>query len=311
MSGRLKDRVAVVTGSGQGIGAAIAVAMAEEGARVVTNNRKPGTPGGDAETTARQIRDMGGQAVPFFGDVSDFEAARKLIQTAVDNFGRVDILVNNAGIANINPIWLMTEEEWDQVVDASLKSSFNCIRHSCGLMVEQEWGRIINTTSVGWLGAIERSNYAAAKAGVVGLTWSVAKEAGGYGVTCNAYAPWVTTRMTEDADNMALWWRRYEAGIYTRKQIEALQNLPGPETISPLLVYLCTDEAADINGQIFEVHGSSISLYAEPTTKKSIFKAGGLWAVDELKEVVPKVLLEGDRNPAPPRLSHPQKPDKG
>jgi 3-oxoacyl-[acyl-carrier protein] reductase len=311
VSGRLQDRVAVVTGSGQGIGGAIAIAMAEEGARVVTNNRKPGTPGGDAETTARKIREARGQAVPFFGDVSDFEAARQLMVTAVDNFGRVDILVNNAGIASVNPVWLMTEEEWDKVVDASLKSSFNCIRHACGLMVEQGWGRIINTTSVGWLGAMERANYAAAKAGIVGLTWSVAKEAGSYGVTCNAYAPWVKTRMTESEDNIALWWRRYEAGLYTREQVEALRNLPGAETVLPLLVYLCTDGAADVNGQIFEVQGSKISVYAEPTIKKSVFKAGGLWAVDELKELVPTVLLEGAGNPAPSRVSRPRKSDTG
>ena len=136
MSGRLPDKAAIVTGSGQGIGRAITVAMAKEGARVVTNNRRSRTSGGDAETTAREIRNMGGQAVSFFGDISDFEEARKLIQTAVDNFGRVDILVNNAGIATISKVWNTTKKEWDQVVNSFLKGSFNCIRHSCGLMIQ-------------------------------------------------------------------------------------------------------------------------------------------------------------------------------
>ena len=151
MGDRLKDRVAIVTGSGQGIGRAIAVALAEEGAMVVTNNRRPDTPGGDAETTAKQITDMGGQAVPFFGSVSDFELAGKLIQAAVDKFGRLDILVNNAGTDRPHMVWNMTEEEWDICVDSFLKGTFNCTRFACGVMREQKWGRIMNTTSTAWL----------------------------------------------------------------------------------------------------------------------------------------------------------------
>ncbi len=130
MANILRDRVAVVTGSGQGIGRAIAKAMAKEGAMVVTNNRWPGTPGGDAETTAKEIIDTGGQAVAFFDDVSRFEVAQKLIQTAVDNFGGLDILLNNAGALERKMVWDMTEEDWDRSVGSSLKGSFNCIRHA-------------------------------------------------------------------------------------------------------------------------------------------------------------------------------------
>jgi len=139
MGDRLKGKVAAVTGSGQGIGSAIAVALANEGAKVVTNNRRPGTSGGDAETTAKQIIDMGGQAMPFFGSVSDFEMANKLIQETVDKFGRLDILVNNAGADQPHMVWNMTEEEWDICVDSFLKGSFNCTRFACGLMREQKW----------------------------------------------------------------------------------------------------------------------------------------------------------------------------
>lgn len=301
MGDRLKDRVAVVTGSGQGIGKAIAVAMAKEGAKVVTNNRRPGTSGGDAETAAKEIIDMGGQAVAFFGSVSEFDGAQKLIQAAVDNFGRLDILVNNAGADAPRMVWNMTEEDWDRCIDSFLKGSFNCICYACGLMREQRWGRIINTTSSAWLGTVGHCNYGAAKAGIVGLTRAVAREMGRYGVTCNAYAPTAATRFTLSEDIVAGFKKRFEAGLMTKERYEELINPPGPETVTPLLVYLCTDEAADINGQVFDVTGGNIAIYSEPVKKKSIGKEEGLWTVEELIELVPKILLEGYQNPAPPQ----------
>jgi len=301
MGDRLKDRVALVTGSGQGIGKAIAVALAREGAKIVTNNRKPGTSGGDAETTAKEIRDLGGQAVPFFGSVSDFDEAQKLIQTALDNFGRVDILVNNAGADAPKMVWNMTEEDWDRCVDSFLKGSFNCIQHASGLMREQKWGRIINTTSTAWLGTVGHCNYGAAKAGIVGLTRAVAREMGRYGVTCNAYAPTAATRFTLSEDIVAGFKKRFEAGLMTKERYEELTKPPGPETVAPFIVYLCTDEAANINGQVFDVTGGNIAIYSEPVKKKSIDKREGLWTVEELIGLVPKVLLEGYQNPAPPQ----------
>jgi NAD(P)-dependent dehydrogenase (short-subunit alcohol dehydrogenase family) len=272
---RLKDRVAIVTGSGQGIGKAIAVALAAEGAKVVTNNRRSGTSGGDAETVAKEITDMGGQAVPFFGSVSDFEVAQKIVQMAVDNFGRLDIVVNNAGADAPKMVWNMAEEEWDR------------------------WGRIINTTSTAWLGAVGHCNYGAAKAGLVGLTRNVAREVGRYGITCNAYAPTAATRFTLADDVVAGFRKRYEAGLMTKERFEELTNPPGPETVAPFIIYLCTDEAADINGQVFDVTGGNIAIYSEPVKARSIDKVQGLWTVDELIEQVPKVLLQGYKNPAP------------
>ena len=301
MGDRLKDRVAIVTGSGQGIGRAIAIALAKEGAMVVTNNRRPDTPGGDAETTAKQITDMGGQAVPFFGSVSDFELAGKLIQAAVDKFGRLDILVNNAGTDRPHMVWNMTEEEWDICVDSFLKGTFNCTRFACGVMREQKWGRIMNTTSTAWLGAVGHCNYCAAKAGIVGLTRAVAREMGRYGVTCNAYAPTAATRFTVSEDVVAGFKKRLETGLITKERYEELTNPPSPETVTPFIVYLCTDEAADINGQVFDVTGGNIAIYSEPVKKKTISKEEGLWTVEELAELVPKVLLEGYSNPSPPQ----------
>jgi NAD(P)-dependent dehydrogenase (short-subunit alcohol dehydrogenase family) len=297
---RLTGKVAIVTGSGQGIGKAIAMELARDGAGVVTNSRKPGTKGGDAESAANEIMDMHGQAMAFYGSVSDFQTAGKLIQAAVDRFGRLDILVNNAGSDAPHMIWNMTEEEWDLSLDSYLKGTFNTCRFACAIMREQKWGRIINTTSTAWLGTVGHCNYGAAKAGVVGLTRSIAREIGRYGVTCNAYAPTASTRFSASEDIQAGFKKRYEAGLMTKERFEELTNLPGPETVAPFIVYLCTDAAADINGQVFDVTGGNIAIYSEPVKKKSINKNKGTWTVDELIQLVPGVLLEGYKNPAPP-----------
>ena len=301
MGQRLKDRVAIVTGSSQGIGKAIAIALAREGAKVVTNNRRAGAEGGDAETVASEIKAMGGEAVPFYGSVSEFDVAEKIVKTAVDSFGRVDIVVNNAGADAPRMVWNMSEEEWDRSVDFFLKGSFNCIRFAAGSMREQKWGRIINTTSTAWLGTVGHCNYGAAKAGLVGLTRAVAREVGRYRVTCNAYAPTAATRFTLSDEIVAGFKKRYEAGLMTKERFEELTNPPKPETVGPFIVYLCTEEAADINGQVFDVTGGDIAIYSEPVKKKTITKKQGLWTVEELIEQVPKVLLEGYKNPAPPQ----------
>ncbi|MBI2979261.1 MAG: SDR family NAD(P)-dependent oxidoreductase [Chloroflexi bacterium] len=299
MVDKLKGRVAAVTGSGQGIGRAIAVALAKEGAKVVTNNRRAGTSGGDAETTAKQIRDMGGQAVPFYGDVASFEEARQMVQKAKDEFGRLDIVVNNAGADAAHMVWNMTEEEWDRSVDSYLKGSFNCIRHACVLMREQKWGRIINTTSVERLGAMGHCNYVSAKAGVVGLTRAIARELGRYGVTCNAYAPLVATRFTLSEDAVSGFKKRYEAGLITKEQLDEYINLDPPETVGPLIAYLCTEEAGDINGQVFDVTKGNISIYSEPVKVRTIPRKETLWTVEELIKLVPAKLLKGYKNPSP------------
>jgi NAD(P)-dependent dehydrogenase (short-subunit alcohol dehydrogenase family) len=207
--------------------------------------------------------------------------------------------VNNAGADAPKMVWNMSEEEWDRCVDSFLKSSFSCTRHAAGFMREQCWGRIINTTSTAWLGAVGHSNYGAAKAGIVGLTRNVARELGRYGITCNAYAPTAATRFTLSEDVVAGFRKRYEAGLMTKERFEELTNPPAPETVTPFVIYLCTDEAADINGQVFDVTGGNIAIYSEPVKKASILKEEGLWTVEELVELVPKVLLKGYKNPAP------------
>ena len=302
MGDKLKSKVAIVTGSGQGIGKAVAVALAAEGAKVVTNNRKPGTAGGDAATVAAEIKAAGGEAVPFFGSVSDFKEAQLAVQTAVKNFGRIDIIVNNAGSDAPKMVWNMSEEEWDLSIDSYLKSSFNCIRHATPLMREQKWGRIINTTSTAWLGAVGHCNYSAAKAGIVGLTRAVAREVGRYGITCNAYAPTAGTRFTLSEDVKAGFQKRLDTGLITKERFEELMHPPGPETVAPFVVYLCTAEASNINGQVFDVTYPNISIYSESARIKTITQEKGkLLNVEELISLVPKALLEGYKNPAPPQ----------
>ncbi|MFC2060744.1 SDR family NAD(P)-dependent oxidoreductase, partial [Chloroflexota bacterium] len=314
-------------GSGQGIGRAIAINMAKEGAKVVTNNRRPGSTSatygeaflnslgqerrdwlikrsaeltGDAATTAQTIRDMGGEAVPFFGDVSDFDTAGKLIQTAVDNFGGIHILVNVAGTFGRGFVWEMTEETWDHVNRVKPKSHFNCIRHACPLMIEQRWGRIINCTSRAWLGVFDSCNYSAANAGVVGLTRAVAMELYQYGITCNAFAPHAETRAGANLLIRAKVMEEAGTPIMSKEFLEtrAANPLPGPEELAPFISYLATDEAANISGTTFNLRGSAIHLYSEPEIRKTIGKKEGLWTVAELIEQVPKTLLEGYKNPA-------------
>lgn len=284
----LLDRVAIITGAGRGIGKEIALAMAQEGAKVVTNDCDAGV----AEMVAKQIADLGSQATWFYGDVSKFETAQKLIQTAVDNFGRLDILVNNAGVAAHNMIWDMTEKDWDYVMSVNLKGTFNCIRHASGIMKEQRWGRIVNTTSFARLGVPEACCYCAAKAGIVGLTKAVALEMRSYGVTCNAYGPGAATRLTSSEELKASFRRWFESGALTKEAYDKLMNPPPPEKIPPFIIYLCTDEAAGITGEVFNVEGKEILIFTEEVRSSIVKKEEGSWTLEELGALVPKVLLK-------------------
>jgi len=298
----LKDKVAVVTGSGQGIGRAIAIAFTAEGARVITNSRKPGTEGGDASTTAAEIKKAGGEAIAVFADASKFQDAEKTIQTAVSSFGRIDILVNNAGADAPKMIWNMGEEEWDLCVNSLLKGAFNCSKFACMRMREQRGGRILNCSSTAWMGTVGHVNYGAAKAGIVGLTRAIAREMGRYGVTCNAFIPIAATRMTDNEAVKAGLKKRFEAGLITKAQYEDAINMPSPEGVVPLLVYLASHRGADINGQVFHTEGGKIGFYSEPRLIRTVFKnyqKEGLFSQEELERFVPQMLSEVYTNPAP------------
>jgi NAD(P)-dependent dehydrogenase (short-subunit alcohol dehydrogenase family) len=295
----LKGKVAVVTGSGQGVGYAIASAMAQEGAKVVTNNRKAGTPGGDAETAAEAIRKAGGEAVACFADASVWAEGEKLINTAVENFGGIDILVNNAGADVPRMIFNMSEDEWDRCVDSLLKSAFVCTRHASPIMRERKWGRILNVTSHAFVGTVGHANYGAAKGGLVSFTYAVARELGRSGVTCNAIAPTAATRMTVNEGVRAGMQKRLDAGLITPEQYEEYVNPPPLETVPPIFTYLASDEGADINGKVFRIERGRLSIYADAHEEKSVFRMSGVWSQEELKALIPRTLLIGYVNPAP------------
>jgi len=331
MGNILKGRVAVVTGSGQGIGRAIAIGLAKEGAKLVTNNRRPGSTGnafltdaqlkkldkkkrdwfikettaisGDAETTARTIRENGGEAVPFFGDISEFGVAGRLIQTAIDSFGKIDILVNVAGAFGFSPIEKMKEELWDRVTLVKPKGYFNTMRHAVPHMIKQNRGRIINCTSRAFNGdVIKHTEYCAANAGVVGLTKAVAIELHKYGITCNAFSPWAKTRASYELETYSQVVDAEDRPfIFEMKSLggDMMKMTPSPDYVAPFICYLASDAGANISGSVFSLGGNTIGMYSEPQIANNLTKfEKEPWTVEELMQQVPRGLLAGYKSPA-------------
>ena len=301
MTDKLKGRNAVVTGAGRGIGREVALLLAQEGASVVVNDPGVNVDGtgqdaGPADQLVQEIRGAGGTAVANHDSVSDLAGGENMIKQCVEAFGRIDILINVAGILRDRMVFNMTEEEWDAVIAVHLKGHYNTIRPASVLMRQQRYGRIVNFSSISGLrGNSGQANYGAAKAGIAGLTRVVARDLGRYGVTCNAIAPVAQTRMIAAIP---------EAGRQVRAQrgIAAASEPvvePTAEHVAPMTVYLCTDDAWNINGKIFHVAGGDVSLAAEETPVRQISKAGK-WEVEELLSLVPAHLLLGVENPAPP-----------
>jgi len=311
----LKDKVALVTGSGQGVGKAIAIELARAGAKVVVNNRSPESKGGNAEETAKIIREAGGEAIPIYGNVGQMDVCEKLIKEAIDHWGTIDILVNNAGINRDRMVWNMSEEEWDEVVDVILKGTFGCTKFAALHMREKRKGRIINMTSgAGIDGNAGQPNYSAAKGGVVGFTKSCALALGRYGVTVNALSPQADTRMWQAVTPERAREMGVVRGLVTKEEAatfsdeEVTRRIFGSsEDIAPIVVYLASDLAANINGQIFFASGGRISLYGAPTQTKTIYKKGR-WSFEDLASVMPGSLASGLVNPAPLELPASEKP---
>lgn len=320
MNDLLKGKVAIVTGSGQGVGRALAMGLASHGAKVITNNRKPGSTGnailtadqfnalsdkrkkwyleaqtnsvGDAETTAHMIRAMGGEASPFFGDVSDFETARKLVEFAVEKYGRIDILCNVAGAFGFSDIDEMSEELWDRVIQVKLKGCFNTMRFAVPYMKKQGYGRIINCTSRAFMGDVfKHAEYCAANAGVVGLTRAAAIELREFGITCNAFGPFAKTRasyeleaVTETAE------KKVTIGSIKAPRYE---DTPPAESVVPFLVYLASEQSSSVSGSVFTLARNKIQLHQEPVICKTMSKpeSMGFWTVEEITQQAPANLF--------------------
>jgi NAD(P)-dependent dehydrogenase (short-subunit alcohol dehydrogenase family) len=305
MPNRLTNRNAVVTGAGRGIGRAVALLLAQEGASVVVNDPGVNVDGtghdaGPADVVRDEITAAGGNAVANYDDVSTAQGGENMVRQCVDAFGRIDILINVAGILRDRMIFNMAADEWNAVINVHLKGHFNTIKPASQLMRQQRYGRIVNFSSISGLrGNSGQANYGAAKAGIAGLTRVVARDLGRYGVTTNCIAPGAFTRMVAQVPDTA---RQLRAARGLAPQ-QSSANRPTEMTaehVAPMTVWLCTDDAWNVNGKIFHVSGGTVSLAHEEQPIRQITKAEGKWTVEELQYLAPNQLLAGVQNPAPP-----------
>ena len=319
MGKRLDGRVAIVTGAGRGIGRGMALLLAEEGASVVVNDLGGELDGaGDSVTPAgevvQEIRDAGGTAVASADSVAEFDSAAKIVQTAIDNFGRVDVLAHVAGILRDRMVFNMTEEEWDGVLQVHLYGAFNMVRNIIPHMINQRYGRIVLFSSGSGLGASGQANYASAKEGMVGFARAVARELAPHGITCNAVYPGGQTRMTASVPESTQQLRQQQrtqsaaAAAGAQAQGMATQGAPiqgpeearAPENNAPKAVYLCTEAGGSITGQVIGTSGWPMTLYSPRHVIRSIHKSGR-WTLDELDELIPISLGAGLVSPVPPQ----------
>ena len=283
---RLDGRVAIVTGAGRGIGRSVARLLASQGAAVVVNDLGVAMDGsgrdtGPAAEVVEEITADGGKAVASGADISDFTAAEGLIGTAIEQFGRLDVLVNVAGILRDRMVFNMTEQEWDDVIRVHLKGTFNTTRFASAywrsLRDETAQNRIINFTSVSGLhGAPGQPNYAAAKMGIVGLTYSAARSLAKYGVTVNAISPAAATRMTDSVPA-----ERRRGGAGGGADIDERS----PDNVAPIVGYLASERSGWITGRIIHSAGYEVALYNNPEPISRIIGAGP-WDADVLGDLV-------------------------
>lgn len=282
--GLLDGKVAIVTGAGRGIGRGEALELAREGARVVVNEL-------DADAGAAvvlEVEELGGEALLDTSDVADVDAARSMLQRAVDRWGALDALVNNAGVLRDRTIVNMTPEEWDTVIRVHLRGHYAPTHLACAYWkAEQRPGRIICTSSTsGLLGNFGQTNYGTAKAGIAAFAQIVAMEMARYGVTCNAIAPAARTRMTEsaygsigtDADDFDFW---------------------HPDNVAPLVAYLCSDAAAHISGKVFGIQGDAVELYQPWTSVAVIENDDERWTPEDLSDRINDLFDESSIEPGP------------
>jgi len=241
----LEGKVAIVTGGSVGIGTAIALDLARNGADLAINYRKHES---EANKVIEKVREVGRRGLAVRADVSSFEEAQKMVEKVKETFGRIDILVNNAGVNWDGVVWKMSEEQWDQVINIDLKGCFNYIRAVSPLFREQNSGKIVNITSINALrGKFGQANYSAAKAGIVGLTKAVAKELGKYSVNVNAVAPgMIETEMMKDLPE------NIKQGAIDET---VFKRLGQPDDVARVVTFLCTEAARHVTGEVIKVDG--------------------------------------------------------
>ena len=284
----LDGKVAVITGAGRGLGRAHALLMAQEGAKIIVNDvgsewDGSGKATGPADDVVKEIKDTGGDAASSFESVTSFDGAKKIIDCAVDTFGKLDIMVNNAGFLRDKMTFNMSKEEWDAVIDVHLTGTFNCGRWACSYWREQSKagkiieGRIINTMShAGLLGNAGQPNYASAKLAIGALTMVWAREMAKYRVTSNAIVPMARTRMTTQTTA--------GAGMFAEAAEGAFDEM-APENVSPLVAYLATDHAANITGRWLSIRGGKLESWLPPQLDK-VIDIAKRWTPKEISEKI-------------------------
>ena len=294
----LEDKVAIVTGSGRGIGKGVAQLMAKEGAKVLIVDPGVNVDGsGFDQSFAQQVADEitadGGTAAPSTESVATMAGGERIVQTAIDNFGRLDIVVTCAGILRDRMIFNMSEQEWDDVISVHLKGTFTIVKHASILFRQQRSGRIITFSSTsGLYGNSGQANYGAAKDGIAGFTRVVAKDLGRYGVTANSIAPSASTRMITSVPDETRQLRSAR-GIIGESQLRG-----EAEEIAPFVIWLASSESQHVNGHVFHVTNGLITLLNEPAPVNTINKATP-WTVEELIRVFPATIGIELHNPAP------------
>ena len=280
----LKNRIAIVTGAGRGIGKEISLKFAEEGAKVIVNDlggERDGTGEGKvADNVVKEILDNGGEAVANYDSVGSVQGGQNIFQTALNSFGGLDILINNAGILRDKTLYNMEESEWDAIMEVHLKGHYNCTRPFVRYIKDNNRlnCRIINMSSVsGLFGNFGQTNYGAAKAGIAGFTRSLALEVTKYKCTVNTLSPGAATRLTLDLINAA--GREYDENDWTQ----------GPEQIAPVVTWLCSEDAQEVTSQIIHSQGGILGIMQQPAVIKS-FTTDNLWTLELLDKLMPELI---------------------